>query len=83
MKYLLAIPLAVALTVFASPASESDMTEAQAEKLYLLCDKVSASEGMDPGEAATCSIAYEILLQKKFHGDFNAFLAWWKAHKNA
>ena len=34
-------------------------------------------------EAALCSIGFEALKKRKFGGDFNAMLAWWRLHRDA
>ena len=81
MKYAIVLLALVFSIANASPASESDMKVDDAERIFLLCDTASNHGVMDIDEAAVCSIAYEVLLKKKFHGDFQAFLTWWHLHK--
>ena len=54
---------------------------ADVERLYLQCARESEQRLLGPGEAAVCSIAGEVLLKRRFGGDFNALLAWWKVHR--
>lgn len=79
-KFILVATLAT-FSAIASPASESKLTLPEAEKIFWVCDKASSEDALDPGSAAECSVAYEIVLRDKFQGDFSKFLVWWKANK--
>lgn len=54
---------------------------ADVERLYLQCAREGEQRLLGFGEAAVCSIAHEVLLKRRFDGDFSALLAWWKAHR--
>ena len=52
-------------------------------RVYLECDRVSATRRLAFADAAACSQVHERLLKIGFDGDFNAMLAWWRAEKAA
>ena len=47
------------------------------------CDYAAASVSVQVLDAMACSIVYESLKRTAFGGDFDAFLAWWRQHKDA
>ena len=51
------------------------------ERLFLRCESESSERMMDFSEAALCSISLETLKQRRFGGDFNALLAWWRLQR--
>lgn len=51
------------------------------ETLFLRCSREAGERMLDLGDAAICSYGYEALLKRRFGGDFNAMLAWWRAHR--
>ena len=53
------------------------------ERSFWACDYTATHRGVDSGTAATCSSLSKALKQRKFRGDFNAMLAWWRQHKEA
>lgn len=52
------------------------------ERLFLRCSRESSERLMGFGEAAVCSFGFEALKKRKFGGDFNAMLAWWRLHRD-
>jgi hypothetical protein len=44
--------------------------------LYVECGSEAAQRRLGSGEAAFCSIVYDVLLQRHFDGRFEALLAW-------
>lgn len=52
------------------------------EHLFLRCSRESSQGLMGFGEAALCSIGFEALKKRKFGGDFDAMLAWWRLHRD-
>jgi hypothetical protein len=55
---------------------------AEVEKVFWLCDHAASTYGVtDSGTATACATTTEDLKMRKFNGDFNAMLAWWKEHK--
>ena len=56
--------------------------ERDLERLFLRCSRESSERFMGFGEAALCSIGFEALKKRKFGGDFNAMLAWWRLHRD-
>ena len=51
-------------------------SEAQLKDFYLRCSRAAGERRMSGGEIAICSIGYELLLKRAFHGDFDALVAW-------
>ena len=56
--------------------------EQELERLFLRCSRESSERLMGLDEAALCSIGFEALKKRKFGGDFNAMLAWWRLHRD-
>ncbi len=50
--------------------------EAELKRVVLRCNRAATQRVLDFSEAAMCSLASETLLQRVFHGDFDALLAW-------
>lgn len=53
------------------------------ERAFWACDHAVTVGRIDVGIATTCSTLYEALKQRKFSGDFNQMLAWWRLNKEA
>lgn len=51
------------------------------ERDFWICDHTVSTQGVDANTAMTCSIIVEDLKARKFSGDFNAMLAWWRLNK--
>ena len=51
------------------------------ERAFWICDHAVSTRGVDANTAMTCSIIIEDLKARKFSGDFNAMLAWWRLNK--
>lgn len=63
-------------------AIATDISLDEAVVLFWDCDYAASTDSvLDMSAGAACSIAYEKVLKQKFNGDFNALVAWWKAHK--
>ena len=52
------------------------LTASQIKQVYLNCSNQAIERRLDGGEAARCSIAYDVLLKRHFGGNFDALLAW-------
>lgn len=53
------------------------------EQLMSDCSAAAGQGMLDGGSAAVCSLGYEAMLRGRFHGDFNALLAWWRSERTA
>ncbi len=51
------------------------------ESIYLRCAREAELRLLSVGEAALCSTASETLLKRRFGGDFDAMLSWWRQAK--
>jgi len=58
------------------------MPERDLERLFLRCSRDSSERLLGFDEAALCSIGFEALKKRKFGGDFDAMLAWWRLHRD-
>jgi hypothetical protein len=86
-----AMKAAAALMVAAAagwPASSSaqatigaEMGMAELEQGFWVCDHAATVGPIDSDTAVTCGSLTEMLKQRKFSGDFNAMLTWWRQHK--
>lgn len=59
------------------------MSLAEIERGFWVCDHAATNDRIDGSAAITCGSLTEVLKQRKFGGDFNAMLAWWRQHKEA
>ena len=87
LRHAAAAALAAGLAAWAAPgaaqtvAAELRMTEL--EKAFWACDHAATTGHVDSSTAITCVALTDMLKQRKFNGDFNALLAWWREHKEA
>jgi hypothetical protein len=58
------------------------LPERDLERQFLRCSRESSERLLGFGEAAVCSIGFEALKKRKFGGDFEAMLAWWRLHRD-
>jgi hypothetical protein len=66
-----------------TPADIDALSPAELEVLYWDCD-FSTTQGMLGGsDAANCSFVFEKVKNVTFHGNFAAFMSWWRDHKDA
>lgn len=63
----------------ATPRSRLAATEL--ERAFWVCDHAATTRGVDGSSAITCGVITEDLKVRKFSGDFNAMLAWWRLNK--
>ncbi len=59
--------------------TQQQLPETCLKRLVRQCDADADAGFLDGGSAATCSLRYEALLRRGFHGDFSAFLRWWQS----
>ena len=83
-----ALLIAASLVVAATPARAqaiggAELRMAELEKAFWACDHAATVGRIDSGTAITCGGLTEALKVRKFDGDFNAMLAWWRQHKQA
>jgi hypothetical protein len=70
-------------SISAQTAVAAELPMAELEIGFWVCDHAATTRGLDGGSAMTCSQLTEALKKRKFDGDFNAMLAWWRQHKPA
>lgn len=79
----IAIALSVAMPVTAAdswePKTEQSMVEL--ERAFWYCDFIATTEGVQATPVAACRFATEQLKKRKFAGNFEEFLSWWRANK--
>lgn len=54
----------------------NDMPAERVKAIYLACLGEATQRPLGGGEAAFCSIVYDVLLTRHFGGDFHGLLAW-------
>src|SRR5262245_26744822 len=57
------------------------LSEHEIKAFYARCSQEAADRKLDGGEAMSCSIGYDVLLNKHFSGNFNLLLAWSRAQQ--
>lgn len=67
--------------ILAASTILGNLSPQEVEEFYWDCEFAAAQGTIDLDEAAVCSEVYERLKAKKFRGDFNLFLVWWKENK--
>jgi hypothetical protein len=53
----------------------------EVKHLYVACSRRATRSVLGAGEAAACSITYDVLLKRHFAGDFAKLLAWSRQHR--
>ncbi|HSQ05615.1 MAG TPA: hypothetical protein VLN59_16360 [Burkholderiales bacterium] len=84
--------MAVALTV--DSASAEQMTEphsvttplatvalADLEDAFWLCDYTATTHGSARNDITLCTAVYDVVKERKFGGDFDKLLDWWRENK--
>ena len=64
-------------------AAYERMPPARLEELFLRCDAQASREMLDAGDGILCAMAWDTLLKRRFGGDVQAFLAWWRPRRLA
>ena len=82
------IAAAAALTVAATPSrAQTTMSDpsgiARLERMFWVCDHAASTRGVDAATMMACMDATEALKARKFGGDFDALLTWWREGKAA
>lgn len=66
----------------AGPESPFEQVPSDCLKTFFLhCSREAGERVLALGEAAVCSVGYEVLLKREFGGDFDALLAWWRVRR--
>ena len=64
----------------AAPTSELASAKlSDLETAFWVCDYVATTRGVS--DIAACTAVYEALKDRKFAGDFDALVAWWRQNK--
>ena len=65
-----------------APASRyATASVADLEKAFWVCDYLATTEGI--GDPLTCSLVSEALKERRFSGDLDSLLSWWRQNKVA
>jgi len=64
-------------------AAVEAMPQDRLRAYFLNCSNESAQQLLPLAEAVTCAIAWDTLLRREYHGDIEALLSWWRAHRRA
>lgn len=63
----------------AAPAPE--LSAADLERAFWICDHAATTRPVDAGSAVVCTMVTEQLKERKFNGDFDALVTWWRKNK--
>ena len=80
------VTLALSSPSRAGPATQvalRQLSVAELKAVYLGCERSAMRTLLGPGDAASCSIAFEELKRRAFDGDFENFLKWWRSQTHA
>lgn len=85
---LLAAALAVAALPRAARAENpldavARLSDARLEQVFWDCERLAARIAVPLDTGAMCARAGDELRQRRFDGDFERMLAWWRSHKAA
>jgi hypothetical protein len=61
----------------------SERAAAELERAFWFCDYAATVGSVDSGMAIACSTVTQELKAKKFGGDFDALVSWWRQNKAA
>lgn len=78
-----AVLAAWAAPVAAQSAAGAGLRMTELEVAFWVCDHAATTTGVDRTTAITCAGLTDTLKLRKFNGDFNAMLSWWREHKEA
>ena len=56
---------------------------ADLEKAFWICDHAATNHGVDGGTGVACGVITQSLKVRKFNGDFDLMLTWWRKNKAA
>ena len=68
-------------TLIAPTSQLASARLADLENAFWVCDYVATTRG--GGDVSVCTAVYEALRERKFAGDFDRLVAWWRQHKVA
>jgi hypothetical protein len=68
-------------TALGARAEGARLTDAQLEDRFWSCDVASMTRMRSAHEGAQCVQWSDELKQRRFGGDFDQLLAWWRTHK--
>jgi len=66
-----------------SIAAVASVGSADLEKAFWICDHAATNHGVDGGTGIACGVITEDLKMKKFNGNFDLMLTWWRQNKAA
>lgn len=80
----------VAVAVAGAAAAEPQLPDtpaalrvAELERLFWHCDWQATTQRLDEGQFTACAAAADELKLRKFGGDFERMIDWWRQHKPA
>ena len=74
--FCIALPALSAAAQAQSPGLAGEQTIETLKGIYLDCDRVAASGGLDDNQVMRCSVVYEELKRRAFDNDFRRLKAW-------
>lgn len=88
LKAAIAVLIAAGAAGWSAPSSAqaslgAELGLAELEKAFWVCDHAATTGPFGGSTEIACGSLTEALKQRKFDGDFNVMLAWWRQHKEA
>ncbi|MBI2315940.1 MAG: hypothetical protein HYU75_02620 [Betaproteobacteria bacterium] len=78
-------PTAVQQTIAAQSVAArlASVGLADLEEAFWVCDYTAATRGTAGSDISVCTAVYEAVKERKFEGDFDKLLDWWRQNKAA
>jgi hypothetical protein len=61
---------------------DDDMPDASLKAFFISCSREAARSMLSLDEGAACAVAQDVLKARSFGSNFDALLAWWRAHRD-
>lgn len=70
-------------TIASPSVAAPELSAAELERAFWICDHAATTRPVDAGAAVVCTMVTEQLKERKFNGDFDALVTWWRQNKPA
>lgn len=65
------------------PRALATLSVAELEDTYLECDRLASADRMPADLLALCAAVAQLLLERRFDGDFERQLTWWRGARRS
>ncbi|MGE3923442.1 MAG: hypothetical protein AB7G13_10965 [Lautropia sp.] len=67
----------------AAPATLASLTVAELERMFWVCDRMATVSVLDVDRFTSCAATADELKARRFDGDFDKMIDWWRENKAA